>query len=73
MALQEGSGHFFVNTSVKGIADVVFQETQGTAQVRGNIWTDLRDLRDGLKSTGVQNCTRNVISVILLIYIQFNF
>lgn len=33
LALQEGSGHFFVNTSVKGIADVVFQEAQGTAQV----------------------------------------
>ncbi|XP_026223610.1 nuclear pore membrane glycoprotein 210 isoform X2 [Anabas testudineus] len=33
LALREGSGHFFVNTSVKGIADVVFQETQGTAQV----------------------------------------
>lgn len=33
LALQEGSGHFYINTSVKGIADVVFQETQGTAQV----------------------------------------
>ncbi|XP_076022576.1 nuclear pore membrane glycoprotein 210 [Genypterus blacodes] len=33
LALQEGSGHFFVNTSVKGIADVVFQEGQGTAEV----------------------------------------
>ncbi|XP_071332766.1 nuclear pore membrane glycoprotein 210 isoform X1 [Trachinotus anak] len=33
LALQEGSGHFFVNTSVKGIADVVFQEAHGTAQV----------------------------------------
>nr|XP_020466290.1 nuclear pore membrane glycoprotein 210 [Monopterus albus] len=33
LALQEGSGHFFVNTSVKGIADVIFQETHGTAQV----------------------------------------
>ncbi|GLD49968.1 nuclear pore membrane glycoprotein 210 isoform X1 [Lates japonicus] len=33
LALQEGSGHFFVNTSVRGIADVVFQEAQGTAQV----------------------------------------
>ncbi|XP_029363031.1 nuclear pore membrane glycoprotein 210 isoform X2 [Echeneis naucrates] len=33
LALREGSGHFFVNTSVKGIADVVFQDTQGTAQV----------------------------------------
>ncbi|XP_071780679.2 nuclear pore membrane glycoprotein 210 isoform X1 [Centroberyx gerrardi] len=33
LALREGSGHFFVNTSVKGIADVVFQEAKGTAQV----------------------------------------
>ncbi|KAM3871773.1 nuclear pore membrane glycoprotein 210 [Diretmus argenteus] len=33
LALREGSGHFFVNTSVKGIAEVVFQEAQGTAQV----------------------------------------
>ncbi|KAM7404954.1 hypothetical protein PAMP_012253 [Pampus punctatissimus] len=33
LALREGSGHFFVNTSIKGIADVVFQEAQGTAQV----------------------------------------
>uniref|UniRef100_A0A673CGL2 BIG2 domain-containing protein n=1 Tax=Sphaeramia orbicularis TaxID=375764 RepID=A0A673CGL2_9TELE len=30
LALQEGSGYFFVNTSVKGIADVVFQEAQRT-------------------------------------------
>lgn len=37
LALREGSGHFFVNTSVKGIATVVFQEAQGTAQVRMNI------------------------------------
>ncbi|KAA8590872.1 hypothetical protein FQN60_001815 [Etheostoma spectabile] len=33
LALREGSGYFFVNTSVKGIANVVFQEAQGTAQV----------------------------------------
>lgn len=33
LALQEGSGHFFVNTSSKGIAAVTFQETQKTAQV----------------------------------------
>lgn len=33
LALREGSGHFFVNTSVSGIAKVVFQEAQGTAQV----------------------------------------
>ncbi|XP_041859658.1 nuclear pore membrane glycoprotein 210 isoform X2 [Melanotaenia boesemani] len=33
LALREGSGHFFLNTSVKGIADVVFQEAKGTAQV----------------------------------------
>lgn len=39
LALREGSGYFFVNTSVKGIVDVVFQEAQGTVQVRRNIWT----------------------------------
>uniref|UniRef100_A0A667Z7B9 Nucleoporin 210 n=1 Tax=Myripristis murdjan TaxID=586833 RepID=A0A667Z7B9_9TELE len=33
LALREGSGHFFVNSSAKGIADVTFQEAQGTAQV----------------------------------------
>lgn len=33
LALREGSGHFFVNTSVRGIAEVVFQEAEGTAQV----------------------------------------
>uniref|UniRef100_A0A8C3G7G1 Nucleoporin 210 n=1 Tax=Cyclopterus lumpus TaxID=8103 RepID=A0A8C3G7G1_CYCLU len=33
LALREGSGHFFVNTSVRGVANVVFQEAQGTAQV----------------------------------------
>ncbi|XP_056129550.1 nuclear pore membrane glycoprotein 210 [Lampris incognitus] len=33
LALREGSGHFFVNTSIKGIAEVLFQEAQGTAQV----------------------------------------
>uniref|UniRef100_A0A7N8YDB4 Nucleoporin 210 n=1 Tax=Mastacembelus armatus TaxID=205130 RepID=A0A7N8YDB4_9TELE len=31
--IRAGSGHFFVNTSVKGIADVAFQEAQATAQV----------------------------------------
>ncbi|XP_054647663.1 nuclear pore membrane glycoprotein 210 isoform X2 [Dunckerocampus dactyliophorus] len=33
LALQEGSGHFFLNTSVKGIADVVFHKAQRTAQI----------------------------------------
>uniref|UniRef100_UPI0037E7A905 nuclear pore membrane glycoprotein 210 n=1 Tax=Semicossyphus pulcher TaxID=241346 RepID=UPI0037E7A905 len=33
LALQEGSGYFFVNTSVKGTVDVAFQEAQRTAQV----------------------------------------
>ncbi|XP_028266011.1 nuclear pore membrane glycoprotein 210 [Parambassis ranga] len=33
LALREGSGHFYVNTSNKGIVDIVFQEGQGTAQV----------------------------------------
>lgn len=33
LTLREGSGHFYVNASVKGIADVTFQESQGIAQV----------------------------------------
>ncbi|XP_037539895.1 nuclear pore membrane glycoprotein 210 [Nematolebias whitei] len=33
LALKEGSGHFFVNTSVKGIVKVVLREAQSTAQV----------------------------------------
>lgn len=33
LTLREGSGHFYVNASVKGIADVMFQESQGIAQV----------------------------------------
>uniref|UniRef100_A0A4W5MVM5 Nucleoporin 210 n=1 Tax=Hucho hucho TaxID=62062 RepID=A0A4W5MVM5_9TELE len=33
LALREGSGYFFVNTSVGGIADVVYQEAQGSAEV----------------------------------------
>lgn len=33
LTLREGSGYFFVNTSVRGIADVEFQESQGTAEV----------------------------------------
>ncbi|KAK5613945.1 hypothetical protein CRENBAI_014064 [Crenichthys baileyi] len=33
LTMQEGSGHFFVNTSVKGIVDVVLQEAQAEAQV----------------------------------------
>lgn len=33
LSLQEGSGYFFVNASVGGIAEVVFQESQGTAEV----------------------------------------
>ncbi|XP_056588435.1 nuclear pore membrane glycoprotein 210 [Triplophysa dalaica] len=33
LTLREGSGHFYVNASVKGIADVTFQEFQGIAQV----------------------------------------
>ncbi|KAI7793391.1 nuclear pore membrane glycoprotein 210 isoform X1 [Triplophysa rosa] len=33
LTLQEGSGHFYVNASVKGIAEVTFQEFQGIAQV----------------------------------------
>nr|XP_029132383.1 nuclear pore membrane glycoprotein 210 [Labrus bergylta] len=32
LALQEGSGYFFINTSAKGIVDVVFQEAQRSAQ-----------------------------------------
>uniref|UniRef100_W5UKJ8 Nuclear pore membrane glycoprotein 210 n=1 Tax=Ictalurus punctatus TaxID=7998 RepID=W5UKJ8_ICTPU len=33
LTLREGSGYFFINTSVRGIADVEFQESQGTAEV----------------------------------------
>ncbi|XP_051517027.1 nuclear pore membrane glycoprotein 210-like isoform X2 [Myxocyprinus asiaticus] len=33
LTLREGSGYFYVNTSVGGIADVSFQESQGIAQV----------------------------------------
>ncbi|XP_045065483.1 nuclear pore membrane glycoprotein 210-like isoform X1 [Coregonus clupeaformis] len=33
LALREGSGYFFVNTSVGGIADVVHQEAQRSAEV----------------------------------------
>lgn len=38
LTMQEGSGHFFMNTSVKGIVDVVLQEALGEARVR-NICT----------------------------------
>ncbi|XP_002667606.3 nuclear pore membrane glycoprotein 210 [Danio rerio] len=33
LTLQQGSGYFFVNASVGGVADVTFQESQGIAQV----------------------------------------
>uniref|UniRef100_M4AT94 Nucleoporin 210 n=1 Tax=Xiphophorus maculatus TaxID=8083 RepID=M4AT94_XIPMA len=33
LTMQEGSGHFFMNTSVKGIVDVVLQEALGEARV----------------------------------------
>ncbi|XP_046725797.1 nuclear pore membrane glycoprotein 210 isoform X2 [Silurus meridionalis] len=33
LVLREGSGYFFVNTSIRGIADVVFQESRGIAEV----------------------------------------
>ncbi|CAL8325175.1 unnamed protein product [Merluccius merluccius] len=33
LSLREGSGHFFVNTSRKGVAEVTFQGVEGTAQV----------------------------------------
>ncbi|KAK3547680.1 hypothetical protein QTP86_026925 [Hemibagrus guttatus] len=33
LMLREGSGYFFINTSVQGIANVEFQESQGTAEV----------------------------------------
>ncbi len=33
LVLQQGSGYFYVNASVGGIADVTFQESQGIAQV----------------------------------------
>ncbi|XP_064156387.1 nuclear pore membrane glycoprotein 210 [Anguilla rostrata] len=34
LTLKEGSGYFFVNTSAGGIADLVYRESQGTAEVR---------------------------------------
>ncbi|KAJ8384181.1 hypothetical protein AAFF_G00207990 [Aldrovandia affinis] len=34
LALREGSGYFFVNASIGGIADLVYQESQGKAEVR---------------------------------------
>lgn len=33
LTLREGSGYFLVNTSIRGIADVEFQESLGTAEV----------------------------------------
>lgn len=33
LTLQEGSGYFFVNTSLRGIADVEYQESRGAAEV----------------------------------------
>ncbi|XP_047662919.1 nuclear pore membrane glycoprotein 210 isoform X2 [Tachysurus fulvidraco] len=33
LLLQEGSGYFFINSSVQGIANVEFQESRGTAEV----------------------------------------
>uniref|UniRef100_A0A3B5M437 Nucleoporin 210 n=1 Tax=Xiphophorus couchianus TaxID=32473 RepID=A0A3B5M437_9TELE len=33
LTMQEGSGHFFMNTSMKGIVDVVLQEALGEARV----------------------------------------
>ncbi|XP_031421461.1 nuclear pore membrane glycoprotein 210 [Clupea harengus] len=33
LTLREGSGYFFVNTSVGGLADVLYQDAQGTAEV----------------------------------------
>lgn len=33
LSLREGSGYFYVNGSVGGIADIVFQESQSTAEV----------------------------------------
>nr|XP_015203546.1 PREDICTED: nuclear pore membrane glycoprotein 210 [Lepisosteus oculatus] len=33
LALREGSGYFFVNTSIGGIANIAYQESRGTAEV----------------------------------------
>eukprot|EP00066_Takifugu_rubripes_P011606 XP_011600872.1 PREDICTED: nuclear pore membrane glycoprotein 210 isoform X2 [Takifugu rubripes] len=48
LGLQEGSGYFFVNTSFKGIVDVLFQEAQSTVQVSpthpGNVKVMVHDL-----------------------------
>lgn len=37
LAFREGSGYFFVNASVGGIAEVVVQEGKGTAEVRRSL------------------------------------
>ncbi|KAJ8257931.1 hypothetical protein GJAV_G00191270 [Gymnothorax javanicus] len=34
LTLKEGSGYFYVNSSTGGIADVVYRESQGSAEVR---------------------------------------
>nr|XP_061802177.1 nuclear pore membrane glycoprotein 210-like [Nerophis lumbriciformis] len=55
LALREGSGHFFVNTSVKDIANVVLQDTQRAAQIApiqaGVVQVIVHDLCLALPST----------------------
>ncbi|XP_077577964.1 nuclear pore membrane glycoprotein 210 isoform X2 [Stigmatopora nigra] len=55
IAVQDGSGHFFVNTSVKDIANVVLQDAQGAAQINpiqaGVVKVIVHDLCLALPST----------------------
>uniref|UniRef100_A0A8B9HPV2 Nucleoporin 210 n=1 Tax=Astyanax mexicanus TaxID=7994 RepID=A0A8B9HPV2_ASTMX len=56
LTLQEGSGYFFVNASVGGIAEVVFQESQGTAEVGFYYCQRPRGCRSGALSYRVLDC-----------------
>lgn len=37
LALRDGSGYFFVNASVTGLVDLVFQESHGIVEVTASI------------------------------------
>ncbi|XP_077585270.1 nuclear pore membrane glycoprotein 210-like isoform X2 [Stigmatopora nigra] len=55
LTLREGSGHFFLNTSIKDIADVVLEDTQRAAQITpiqaGVVQVMVNDLCLALPST----------------------
>ncbi|XP_037101370.1 nuclear pore membrane glycoprotein 210-like [Syngnathus acus] len=55
LVVRAGSGHFFVNSSIKDIADVVFQDTQGKVQVTpilpGVVQVTVHDLCIAVPST----------------------